>query len=434
MRRAGVALAAVIAVCVGHQALAQQSGWGRFSLFLDAWQQHQNSGLSTNLNEFIGNLSMRSSEAASDGVEYAVEARAATAPGAANNPDSVSIYDAWVGTWINEGKVGVRVGQMWLTELGGLGSLGGGLFQIRGPAEPGTGRYRFALFGGLEPQLFEAGYVPNVKKAGGFVAYDGANGRQHVLGYVTIRNGGLTERSVLTTYNFIPGGLKFFVYQTAEYDLQGPGGLGHGGLSYFFTTVRYAPSSVFDIQAMYHHGVSVDTRTITNDELAGRPVDSRALDGFLFESSSVRLTTQLGRTTRVWVGYGEDRNNLDDRRNPRTYLGFFAGNVVGSGLDFTATDSKIDASSGGYHSTYVSLGRSLGSRIYVSADYTSSLSVFRYTSSDGVTVETRPKSKRVAVQTMINATRTFSFLINAERLIEEDSHETRLLTGLVIRF
>ena len=51
---------------------------------------------------------------------------------------------------------------------------------------------------------------------------------------MTIRNQGVTERNVLSTTNFLPFGREFFLYQAAEYDLTGPGGIGSGGLAYFF--------------------------------------------------------------------------------------------------------------------------------------------------------------------------------------------------------
>jgi len=433
MRRGLVASAALTAACLGATAHAQQAGWGRFSLFLNTWQQRSDQGFSSQSNELIGTVSLRSPDAGGGGTEYSVDARGSTYPGGELG-NSVSIYQAWVGGWTQGGRLGLRLGQMWLTELGGLGSLGGALVQLRQAGDDKTGRFRLALFGGLEPQPFEAGFVPNVKKAGGFVSYDGPDGRQNVLGYVLLRNGGLTERSVLTTYNFVPSGRTFFIYQNAEYDLQGPGGQGKGGLNYFFTTARYAPTQTFEVVGMFHRGISVDTRSITNDELAGHPVDPRALQGFLFESADLRFTAQLSRKVRVWVGIGRDRSNLDDQPDDRAFLGFSTFDIGGSGFDFTATDSKIDRSTGGYHSTYLSVGKSLGSRVYLSADYTTSLSVFQFTGTDGVTVTTSPRSKRYALSATINASRTFSFLVNAEHLVEVDSHENRLLTGIVVRF
>ena len=433
MRRGVLVLVAVFVLHVDRTATAQQQGWGRFSLFLNTWQQRASQAPSSQSNEFIANLSLRSADASTGGLEYALDSRSSTYPGGEVG-NSVSIYEAWVGGWTRGGQVGMRLGQMWLTELGGLGSFAGGFFQLRQAGEPKSGRFRLALFGGLEPQLFEVGYVPNVKKAGGFVAYDGPDGRQHVLGYVTIRNGGLTERSVLTTYNFIPSGTKFFIYQNAEYDLQRPAGQGQGGLNYFFATARYAPTPVVEVMGMFHRGLSIDTRTITNDELAGRPVDPRVVQGFLFESADLRVTAQLSRKVRLWAGYGRDRNNLDDQPDGRMFVGFSTFDIGGSGFDFTATDSRISRSSGGYDSAYVSVGKTLGSRVYLSADYTTSLSVFHFTGSDGVTVESRPQSKRYALSSTINATRRFSFLLNAERLVEEGTVENRLLTGVVVRF
>ncbi len=51
---------------------------------------------------------------------------------------------------------------------------------------------------------------------------------------------------------------------------------------------------------------------------------------------------------------------------------------------------------GDYHSSYVSIGHSLGRRGYLSVDYATSLSVVRFIRSDGVVIDTRPRTRRVS--------------------------------------
>ena len=71
-----------------------------------------------------------------------------------------------------------------------------------------------------------------VSKYGAYVALDGDAARRHVLSFVTLRDSGLTERSVILFNNYLPLGRKFFLYQAAEYDLLGPAGQGSGHLTY----------------------------------------------------------------------------------------------------------------------------------------------------------------------------------------------------------
>ena len=140
-----------------------------------------------------------------------------------NRARRVSIYDAFVGFRFAEGRAGLRVGQMWLNDLGGLGSVGGVSLDVRQPSRSGAGRWRAGLFAGLEPKILEAGYVEDVLKTGALVAYDGSGTRRHISGFVHVRDRGRTERSVLVTTNFLPVNKELFVYQSAEYDVAGPG-------------------------------------------------------------------------------------------------------------------------------------------------------------------------------------------------------------------
>ena len=429
---AGVVLACALPVLTPAPAAAQTQGWGTFSLFAQTSNQRQDSGFSSNMTDVLGYLTVHSPSNENGGLEYAIDIRGANYSGAFQQ-NQVSVYNAYVGMRSANG-FGVRLGEMWLNDLGALGDIGGALLEYRSPHASILGHLRLGLFGGMEPQAFQAGFVSGVKKAGGYVAFDGDLGRRHVLGFVTIRNQNMTERQVLTMLNFLPVGRQFFLYQAAEYDLKGPAGTGKSGLNYFFTNIRYAPSDTIEFQGTYHHGLSIDSRTITNDELNGRPVDPRLLTGLLFESEGGRVTVSLSRFVRVWGGYYRDRNNMDESATGRVQAGFWATDIFGSGVDVTVSDNRSDRTGNHYDSWYTSIGTSIGRSVYLTADYTTSLSIVSFTDSGGVTIESRPQSKRYSLSGMVNLSRHLSLLLEGERLLEDTSHEDRLMAGFTIRF
>ena len=424
---------AVLALALAAPAQAQRSAsLGRFSLFYNFDGRHEDAGGTTDFSMLTAYIDLHSPANAESGLEYSIDARATGYP-SSDRDARISLYDAYVGGSLLGGKLGVRVGQMWLNELGALGSVGGAGVEYRHQTAAGT-RYRAGLFGGLEPLHFDTGYASGVRKGGIWAAYDGHAARRHVLAFVAIQNEGVKERSVISTTNFIPAGKSFFLYQIAEYDLHGPGGSGSGDLSYFFATARVLPVAAVELQLNYHQGRSIDARSITNDIVDGRPVDPRLLEGYLFESVGGRVSVNVSRTVRVHAAYAQEKNNREDTAYPRVSGGVSVRDVLGSGVDVTTYASRVDRELGPYTSVYASIGRSLGTRWYVSADYTSSLSVLRITSGGGSVVETRPQAERYGLSTQVNLGRRFSLFLNLERLEEDTAHEDRLATGLSVRF
>jgi hypothetical protein len=425
---------AVVALLAGAAPAAAQhsASLGHFSLFYDLDRRTDTGGYASDFSLLTAYITLKSPPSDADGFEYAVDARTTTYPSSSGGSQS-SIYDAYVGDTLWGGKLGIRLGQMWLNDLGALGSVGGFDVELRQPSEDGT-RWREGLFAGAEPTTFQAGYATGIRKAGAYVAYDGHAAQRHVLGLVMLRNQGVKERSVLTTTNFLPVGQQLYLYVIGEYDLHGPGGEGSGGLSYLFANARILPVSAFEIQLNYNHGRSVDARSITNDEIAGRPVDPRMLEGFLFDSAGARLTVNITRSVRVYAGYAEDRNNQDDRSFGRTIGGASFSNVARSGIDINFYASRIERSMGPYTSYYASIGRSLSSRIYLTADYTSSLSVLQLASSGGVLIESRPRARRYSLQGTANLGGRFSLFLTVERVDEDTSRENRVASGLTVRF
>jgi hypothetical protein len=414
------------------QAIAGAPAWGRVAFFATTARDTPREGdTSQSFSEYVTSVAYHSATSADTLLEFGFDGRFAGSSVDRRDAEA-SIFEAWAGARLMAGALRVRGGNLWLTELGGLGAIGGGTVEYG--RDVGGGRLRVAGFGGLEPKAYEAGYADDVTRAGGYVAYDGTQTLRSALGYVLIRHAGLTERSVLSTTNYLPAGRRVFVYQAAEVDLQGPGGQGAGGLTYFFVNGRALATSRLDVQGTYHRGHSIDARTITLDQLAGRPVPARLLEGYLFESWSTRVTVTAAAGVRLYGGYGEDRNDRDSEPASRITAGWSASNLFGSGVDATVSLYRIDRGApGSYDSWYISVGRSIGSRTYVSGEYNSALSVVRATGADDFIVESRPRTDRVSASAIVNATRLLSFLVTAERTADEAYTETRVLAGITCR-
>jgi hypothetical protein len=250
---------------------------------------------------------------------------------------------------------------------------------------------------------------------------------------VTVRNSSLTERTAVTTSTFLPVGQKLFVYQSAEYDPQAPAGRGPQGLSQLFAMARVLPADRVDLQATYTRNRAIDVRGLSEDVLAGRPIQSFAIDGLLFDSVGGRVTVEVVRRVRIYGGYARDRYSSDAQPSGRTMVGGYASNVLDSGLDVTVSDSLISRPAGTYHSQYVSLGHQLGRTTYLSADFSTSLSIVQFSRSDGVTIEMRPHTNRFSTTASINLERHWSLLITAERSTSDGIPEFRVLSGLTYR-
>jgi len=432
-----LALIVSTVLLAGPTLFAQQSlpYAGKISIFGSTENTKYDDGTTRDFSEITTWINFRSKNRDDeDGFDYAFNLRASAYPSSEGRDNRKSLYDAWIGRRMANDHIRVRLGQMWINDLGGLGSVGGLMAEYRSTKSDTGKRFRAGLFGGVEPTIYDVDYVTGVKKGGAWIALDGANARRHVLGYVLIKDESLTERSVLTTTNFIPVGSRFFIYQTAEYDLDGPGGTGNGGLNYIFANARFRPASRLELMANYHKGRSIDARTITQDILNGRPVTQKALDGFLYESAGGRITFEVMRNVRVYAGYASDKNNRDDKSTGRVTAGLWANDIAGSGFDLTVSDNRIDRPNGAYDSWYVSLGRSFGSRLYLSGDYATSLSIVQITDSTGAVVVNRPQTDRFGINAVWNITRAFSLIVNAEQLKDNTSTDDRLQLGLTWRF
>jgi hypothetical protein len=442
MRHGKIIAATALAIAVFAAAAPPASSYeprryyGRFSFFAQAAQRDLTGAGNDTFSELIGTFTLRSAANDKGGFEYGLDTRFAGYPSSEERQQRGSIYEAYGGWSSPGGAFRVRAGQLWLYELGAFGSVAGAAAEVRLLKEEdhSVGTLKAGLFGGLEPKVLSLGYVDGVSKLGGYLSLESKSGRRHVLGYANIRNQSLTERSVIFFSNYIPVRNSFFLYQAAEYDLQGPGGQGKSQLTYFFTNVRYAPVREVEIQGVYHRGISVDTRFIADSLREGRPVTEAQLEGFLFESISGRLTLRPWRNFQFFVGYAEDRTRQEEETRHRLSFGIFSPNLLRSGFDVTVSDTRFKTAAGSTSDAwYFSLGRDVGRSLYFEAYYRTSIAFLRLTSS-GVLVDRRPYSHLYGLSSVIRIGRRVSILALLERTDEDSLGETRVLSGLSYRF
>ena len=408
---------------------------GRLSMHVDSARRTATDGTQSSDASLSTAVTFESTESDGTSVDFRLDMRHSRAV-TGSRPDRTSFYDAYAGAHFGGStQLRVRVGHMWLHDLGTIGSLAGGLVEVgqRHSAE-GT-RLRLGGFAGREPQMYEIGYVPDVRKFGGYVAVESGALRRHVVGYTRIRQGSLTERSVVSITNYVPVASRFFAYQAAEIDVDGPAqGAAPSGLSYFLTNARYSPTQRVELSGTYNRGRAIDARTLTNDLLNGRALTPQATEGLRYESRGGRLTVEVFRGTQIYGSYAQDRTNRDDALTGRMAIGGHASNLLRSGFDVSASDSRIDRSTGAYHSRYLSIGRSVGRALYVSGDYSTSLSVVQFLRSDGIIIETRPWTRRFSGSANATLGRSVSLLLTVDYTQDEAQDEIRLLSGISYRF
>ena len=433
-RRACAVFAVLLASAGPAHAQGAGRAFGRVSFFVDTAIRSPHDGVPMRTIELVTAATFRLPDADEPGVDVGIDLRySRLSPG--HRPQRVSLYDAFAGGRFGEqGQFRVLAGHVWLPDLGSVGALAGGLLEYRRGSREGGTRVRIGAFSGLEPFAYETGYAANVRKHGGYVSVERGALRRHVVGYAQVRNGSVAERSVVTTTNFIPGGRRLFVYQAAEFDVSGPaGGAADGGLSYFLANVRATPASRLEILATYSRGRSLDARRLADDLANGRPLSPLEIEGLRYESRGGRITVEVFRNVRIYGGYAQDRNNRDDAPTGRLLVGGHAGNLFGTGLSVSASSSRMERSTGSYDSRYVSVGRAIGRAVYVSADYSTSLSIARFLRSDGLIIETRPSSRRFAGNVNAVLGRHLSLLATADYTQDDVMNELRILTGLSYR-
>ena len=232
-----------------------------------------------------------------------------------------------------------------------------------------------------------------------------------------MRNAGVTERSALTTTNYVPFGRRFTLFQAAEFDISRPGGQADRGLTYLFASARAVLSERFNLQGSYQRGRSIDARGIAEAVNTGRAVTQQTLTGLLYESAGGRATVNLPKRSvgagTIFGGYYHDRLDETSGVSHRTVVGGQVIDLAESGLDVMVTDSRVNRTSGTYHSRYVSVGAQVTDRIYVMGDYSSSLAIIRFGRGSGLLIETRPRTVRWSGSVTGSLTRVMGLLLAA---------------------
>lgn len=379
-------------------------------------------------------FALHSPAADAGGLEYGLDTRGSSYGRSGERDTHFQLYEGYVGARIGSGFIGGRLGQMWINELGALGSVGGVLLEARPKKKTKLGRARFGLFGGLEPKWIEAGYTRDVRKGGAYVILEGEGNRRHTLGYVLMRTGGLTERSVIVFNNFVPVGQKFFLSVSRVR----PVGARRQRKRRAQLLLRDG-----EVCAVAACGIPGDASPRPLSRLADHhPGHDQRATGLGGCPGGVRLrvdgsTCQRGGSgprRRVWGGYSREKNNRDDSATNRLSAGLSVFNLAESGVDVTLSGYYYQRPSGPYNSWYVSIGRNLSRKIYLSADFSTALSVVRFLPSTGIAVETRPQSRRFTLNSNIFLDRHFSIILTGEYLKDDYTKELRGLLGLTYRF
>ena len=430
----GIVLAAASAPAWAQTTPPPPRPSGRVSFYTTADMRRPDGAEASTGFEFATSFTFRTPDIDDSGLEAGVDLRH-TGYSVAGRPQRMSIYDGFAGVRLGaRGQFRMRAGHMWLPDLGTAGALAGGLVEYRSKPSGSPNRWLAGAFMGAEPLGYATGYAPGVTKYGGYVALEKGYLERHVVGFATIKDGGLTERSMLSVTNYIPVGTAVFAYQALEYDITGPAnGAATGGLSYFLINARATVNPRVDLQGTYNRGRSINARQLTDDVLNGRPLTAQALDGLRYETEGGRVSVKITRRIEINGGYYRDRNNREDVPTGRLTLGMYSTNLFGSGLDVSGSDALIDRPTGPYHSRYISVGRAIGRSIYVSGDVSTSLAVVRFVRSDGVAIETRPWTRRVSgnLSTFIN--RQFSLIGVVDYVVDEGLKDLRVMTGLTYR-
>ena len=407
---------------------------GRVSFYLTTTRRSPEGADAKTGFDFATSFTFRTPNVEGRGLEAGVDLRH-TGYSASERPQRVSIYDGFVGARFGErGQFRARAGHMWLPDLGTAGALAGGLFEYHTAPSGADNRLIAGAFAGTEPMGYQAGYASGVKKYGGYVALESGFLRRHVVGFADIRQGAVTERAMLSVTNYIPVGRSFFAYQALEYDLKGPAdGAAKGGLSYFLVNARASAGPRVELQGTYNRGRSLNARQLTDDVINGRALSAESVDGLRYESAGGRVSVKMARTVEIYGGYARDRNNRDDAPTGRITIGGYASNVFGSGTDLSGSDARIDRPTGPYHSRYLSIGHAIGRSVYVSGDYSTSLATVRFLRSDGVTIETKPWTRRLSGNVSAIINRPFSLVGVVDYTMDEGMTDLRVMTGITYR-
>jgi hypothetical protein len=147
------------------------------------------------------------------------------------------------------------------------------------------------------------------------------------------------------------------------------------------------------------------------------------------------VTLEVAKNMRLFGGYSQDKNGNATDPVSRVSFGLSSSNLLKTGLDVQVSDYRYSGgTSPSYDSWYASIGRNLSPRVYVSGEFTSSLSVLRYVQSSGIVIENRPRTRRFGGTAIFHVSRASSILIVFDHTQDTNYRDNRLLAGLTFRF
>jgi hypothetical protein len=146
------------------------------------------------------------------------------------------------------------------------------------------------------------------------------------------------------------------------------------------------------------------------------------------------VTVEPIRGYRAYVGFSKQRGESTDPTADRWDAGLFASNIVQTGFDMTVSASRTQRTAGSADSIYASIGRSVGLRVYLSAEYSTDLSILRLTPTGDFVLDQRPGTRRTAGSAVVNLGRAFSILLSGEQYRDGSIVQVRGFTSLSFRF
>jgi hypothetical protein len=154
----------------------------------------------------------------------------------------------------------------------------------------------------------------------------------------------------------------------------------------------------------------------------------------LFESFDFRVTSRVAGNFQVFGSYGRDRNNREENSNQRLTYGFFTGALGNTGIDFHFSGNRIYPPQGpAYDYWNVSAGKTIADRVYLSGEYTSSVSLVSISDENGIALRTGPRASLFGASGLVNLTRSLSLLLTVERSSDNNFSEMRVLGGVTFR-
>ena len=169
---------------------------------------------------------------------------------------------------------------------------------------------------------------------------------------------------------------------------------------------------------------------LTDDVLNGRPLTPQAVDGLRYETVGGRVSVKVVRDVEVYGGYARDRNNRDDAADRARHDRRLRHATCSTPASTCRARTRGSIARPGPIIPGISRSAAASAaRVYVSGDYSTSLAVVRFLRSDGVTIETRPWTRRLSGNVSATLNRQFSLIGVVDYTMDEGMNDLRVMTG-----